>query len=81
MQHELKIVLRGKRRKLEHAYRLVKTRVSGIDDPLLYAMTYDTFHRLIKIIYPYKSESKIRVLFKVLDVDGSNVLRKINVSY
>jgi hypothetical protein len=49
----------------------------NIGKPIEYGITYEVFLEVIKKVYPKKSELKIRILFKVLDIDGSNVLRKI----
>jgi hypothetical protein len=80
----LKLVLRSQRRKLETSFNYLKIVTSNnhklernIGTPIEYGITYEVFLEVIKKVYPKKSELKIRILFKVLDIDGSNVLRKI----
>lgn len=72
---DLKILLRKKRVKLERAfdYLKVRTRVGGPEE---YRITYEIFLLLIRRLYPNKDERKIRILFKVLDTDGTNTLSK-----
>jgi hypothetical protein len=80
----LKLVLRSQRRKLETSFNYLKIVTTNnykleqnIGTPIEYGITYEVFLEVIKKVYPKKSELKTRILFKVLDIDGSNVLRKI----
>lgn len=64
-----------KRKKLECAYTLLKSKVSSRDETPIYGMSYDAFSKLIKIIDPKKSDIKIKILFKVLDFNQDRYLR------
>lgn len=72
---ELKEMLRLKRRKLESAFHLIKTRVTNDVQLPIYAVSFDTFVRLVKLIDPSKTEVKIKILFRVLDFSQDNSLR------
>jgi hypothetical protein len=77
LKNELKKTLRVKRKKLESAFNLMKTRNIQNNDTFITAITYDNFAHVMKIIDPLKSDLKIRILFKVLDFADDNCLRII----
>ena len=74
-------MLRSQRRKLETAFNYVKVVTSQAGSPIEYGITYEIFVALIQKVYPKQTEFKTRILFKVLDIDGSNVLRNNNIIY
>ena len=77
LKKELKKTLRAKRRKLESAFNIIKTRVIQNDGSFVNAITEDNFEKLIKTIDPSKSDLKIKILFQVLDFADDNCLRII----
>lgn len=77
-QTELKEILKVKRKKLESAFHLLKSRITNDDEPPIYAISYDNFVKLVKLIDSKKSEVKIRILFKVLDFAQDYCLRNIH---
>jgi two pore calcium channel protein 3 len=77
LKNELKKTLRVKRKKLESAFNIIKTRVSknGVSIPII-AISYENFYKLLKTIDPLRSDFKIKVIFQVLDFADDDCLRK-----
>ena len=76
LKQELKRTLRVKRKKLESAFNMIKSRVSKSGDLICTAIPYESFSKLMKIIDPDKSDLKIKILFQVLDFSDDNCLRR-----
>jgi two pore calcium channel protein 3 len=77
LKNELKKTLRVKRKKLESAFNLMKTRIIQNDGTFITVITYENFAHVMKIIDPFKIDLKIRILFKVLDFADDDCLRII----
>jgi hypothetical protein len=77
LKEDLKRILRVKRKKLETAFNLIKTRVSKNGEPIITGVSYNNFSKLIKLIDVKKSELKIKILFQVLDFSDENHLGSI----
>jgi two pore calcium channel protein 3 len=77
LKNELKKTLRVKRKKLESAFNIIKTRIIQNNGTFITAITYENFYKLLKTIDPLRSEFKIKVIFQVLDFADDNCLRII----
>ena len=81
LKDELRRTLRMKRKKLEYIFHLIKSRVSKDGESPLYALSYENFSKLLKIVRPNETDLKIKTIFRALDFAGDNSLRnKIQIS-
>ncbi|XP_061168551.1 two pore calcium channel protein 1-like [Saccostrea echinata] len=71
LKNEIKAAVYGKRKKLGQAFDILKVQ-NG--DRLV--VTYTVWCELMKRVIPNRSRSHIDLLIRVLDIDGSNMIRK-----
>lgn len=71
LKNEIKAAVYGKRRKLAQAFDILKVPHGGRQ-----VVTYTVWCELMKRVIPNRSRSHIDLLIRVLDIDGSNMIRK-----
>ena len=77
LKEDLKRILRVKRKKLETAFNMIKTRVNKNGEQIITAVSYNNFKKLMRQIDANKSELKIKILFQVLDFSDENYLSRL----
>lgn len=71
----MKDILKFQRKKLEASFQLLKSKCVDNKGHSSFAVSYESFEKLIKCINPNKSDAKIKILFAVLDISKDNCLR------
>ncbi len=74
LKDEVRVSMKLRREKLKKAFDLLKTHSDVYSE--CFSVSYTTFQRLIKRMYPKNSENKTKILFSLLDRDEGNHLCK-----
>ncbi len=72
LKEEVKLSIQLRREKLRNGFNFLKTRSPNYTE--IFSVTFTTFERLIKQMYPNGSECKTKILFNLLDRDDANQL-------
>jgi two pore calcium channel protein 3 len=79
LKNEVKVSIKLRREKLKKAFDFLKTKSENYTEK--FSITYGTFERLIKAMYPQNSESKTKILFNLLDRDEGNQICEQKIFY
>ncbi|XP_022331282.2 uncharacterized protein LOC111129290 [Crassostrea virginica] len=71
LKNEIRAAVYGKRKKLAQAFDILKVQKGG-----RLVVTYTVWCELMKRVIPNRSRSHIDLLIRVLDIDGSKLIRK-----
>jgi hypothetical protein len=72
LKEEVKMTIQLRQEKLKNAFSFLKT--NAVNYTETFSITFATFERLIKQMYPNESECKTKILFNLLDRDDGNQL-------